>query len=95
MSSLVAPQVVVNIICGTISDEKIGIIALGFQWMQIFQFIESEWRNRVWVNFAIIGFDHGLPLVRRQAIIWTNTYLLALGTNIWENLNQNETISIH
>ena len=41
---------------------------------------------------AIIGSDHGLMPVRRQAIIWTNAVLLSigtLGTNFCEIPNSN------
>ena len=40
------------------------------------EFIEADRRIYVAANLAIIGSAGGLPPVRRQAIIWTNTGIL-------------------
>ena len=53
--------------------------------------IEAEWRIYASVNLTIIGSDNGLSPGRRQAIIWTNAWILlirTLGTNFSEILSE-------
>ena len=42
--------------------------------------IEAEWRIYASVNYTNIGSDNGLSPDRRQAIIWTNTGKLLIGS---------------
>ena len=58
--------------------------------------IEGEWRIYTSLNWVIIGSDNGLSPVRRQAIIWTNAWILLigpLGTNFSEILIEIQTFS--
>ena len=60
--------------------------------------MEAEWRIYASVNSTIIGSDNGLSPGRRQAIIWTNTGLLSIGTlwnKLYWNLNQDTKVFIH
>ena len=62
----------------------------------LYQLIEDEWDIYASLNWVIIGSDNGL-LPRRQAIIWTNTGILligSLGTNFVEILIRNSDIFI-
>ena len=45
----------------------------------ISQLIEAEWHNMCISNLTIIGSDNGLSPVWRQAIIWTNAWILLIG----------------
>ena len=48
-------------------------------------------------KLTIISLDNGLSPGRRQAIIWTNAWILSIGlfgTNFGEILNENQTISL-
>ena len=40
--------------------------------------MEAEWRIYASVEHTSIGLDNGLSPVRRQAIIWTNAYILSI-----------------
>ena len=53
-----------------------------FIWL--YELIEAEWRIHTSVKYDFIGSYVGLSPVRRQAIIWTNAGLLAIGTP-WTN----------
>ena len=59
-----------------------------FQWRGRRSSIEAGWRIYASVNYAIIGSDICLTPVRRQAIIWTNVYILLIGNKYQWNSDQ-------
>ena len=69
---------------------KLFIPLLAFKLLQVLPFSHWDWVTYMCVNeLTIIGSDNGLSPGRRQAIIWTNTGILligSLGTNFSEIL---------
>ena len=66
-------------------------------WFSILKLIEAKWRTYASVIITRIGPDNGLSPRRRQAIVWTNAWILStgpLGTNFSEILIEFQSFSV-